>query len=170
MSRDTTRPAPPPRRARAACDAMMRPVNGITIDWSLIDWKWFFTTTLAVYAAVLATYREVVSRGQWKPDLKVRLSFSIVLVGDGRTIPQVQVWVENHGRCDILFNSNSVSIAAKGSDNACLLLDPISNVSFPHTLKPGGSFYFLKDKAPIIAAPARRASRRGLRRDEGRHL
>jgi hypothetical protein len=127
-------------------------MRGITIDWSQIDWKWLFTTTLALYAAVVATYREVVSRGQWRPNLKVRLSVSIVLIGNGETVPQVQVWIENHGRCDLLFNSNSVSVAVKGQDTAWLIADPMSNVSFPHTLKPGGSFYFLKERAPLIEA------------------
>lgn len=126
-------------------------MRGVTIDWSLIDWKWVFTTLLAVYAAALATYREVVSRGQWVPRVKVRLSLDIVLFGGGRTVPQVQIWIENHGRSDTLFNSNSVSVAVKDATTAWLLADPICNVTFPHTLKPGGSFYFLKDREPLLA-------------------
>lgn len=111
-----------------------------------------FIAPIVSYAAVLSTYREISARRQWTPKLKVRLSLSIVLLVPGGTVPQVQIWIENHGRSDVLFNSNSVSVAVKGSDTALLIVDPVSNVSFPHTLKPGGSFYFLKEKSPLIEA------------------
>jgi len=101
---------------------------------------------------VLATYREIVSRGQWTPKLTVRLSMSIVAIYPEGTVPQFQIWIENHGRCDLLFNSNSVSIGMQGSDTALLVVDPVSNVKFPHTLKPGGSFYFMKERGPLLEA------------------
>jgi hypothetical protein len=127
-------------------------MNGITIDWSMIEWKWIITRLLAVYAAAVSTYREVSARRQWTPKVKVKLSLDIVALMESETIPHVQIWVENHGRCDMLFNSNSISVAVKGATTAWLITDPLTNVSFPYTLKPGGSFYFMKEKAPLIAA------------------
>ena len=78
-------------------------MNGITIDWSMIDWKWLLTTGLAVYAAVLSTYREVQSRQQWRARLKVRLNLNVIAMFGQAAVPQVQIWVENHGRSDVLF-------------------------------------------------------------------
>ena len=74
---------------------------------------------------------------------------SIVAIYPEGKVPQFQIWIENHGRCDILFNSNSVSVGIEGSDTALLVVDPVSNVKFPHTLKPGGSFYFMKEREPL---------------------
>ena len=122
------------------------------LDWWFREWKWALTTALAVYAAGISTYREVQSRQQWKPKLKVQLSLDIIAIYPEGTVPQVQVWVANHGRCDIHFNSNGVSLGVKGYEKALLVVDPRSNVTFPLTLKPGGSFYLMKEKAPLLEA------------------
>lgn len=124
-------------------------MNGITIDWSMIDWKWLLTTGLAVYAAVLSTYREVQSRQQWRARLKVRLNLNVIAMFGQAAVPQVQVWVENHGRSDVLFNSASVSIGVEGCPRTLALLGPMTNTTFPHTLKPGGSFYVMQDRAAL---------------------
>lgn len=124
-------------------------MNGVTIDWSQIDWKWVFTTMLAVYAAVLSTYREVQARKQWRARLKVQLNLNVLALLPGGPTPQVQIWVENHGRGDVLFNSPSVSIGVKGYGQTLVLLDPVCNVTFPHTLKPGGSFYVMQDRSAL---------------------
>jgi hypothetical protein len=127
-------------------------MDWITIRWDLIDLKWVGTFLLALYGASLATYREVMACLERRAVVKVRLSLDIVMIGNGTTIPQTQIWVENHGRTDIIFNSNSVSIETKGYDKFLLMMDPLSNVQFPHTLKPGGSLYLMRDRKPFAEA------------------
>jgi hypothetical protein len=73
-------------------------MNGITIDWSMIDWKWLVATELALYAAVLSTYREIQSRRQWRARLKVQLNLNVIAMMPQGPSPQMQIWVENHGR------------------------------------------------------------------------
>ena len=100
-------------------------------------------------AAVLSTYREVQSRQQWRARLKVRLNLNVIAMFGQAAVPQVQIWVENHGRSDVLFNSPSVSIGVKGCPGTLALLGPMTSTMFPHALKPGGSFYVMQDRAAL---------------------
>jgi len=126
-------------------------MNGITIDWSMIDWKWVVTTALALYAAGISTFREYTNWRLWHPRIKVKLELGILAIyGPGDTAEQIQVWVENHGRTDILFNQGQLALTVKGSGQTLLSLDPVLSVAFPHTLKPGGSFHMMTDKVEMI--------------------
>ena len=120
--------------------------------WNWIDWKWFWTLVIAIYGAALATYREVMARRERRAFVKVSMSLAIVMAGDGHSRPQVQVDVQNHGHTDVIFNSNQFAVHIKGWKGKSLLaIDQMSNVNFPHTLKPSGSFWLMKDREHLIS-------------------
>jgi hypothetical protein len=124
--------------------------NWLYTDAGVPDWKWIVTAALALYGAVVTTYRELQARLLWKPNAQLTLNLSIVAVHPGALVGQVQAWISNHGRSDIHFNSANFSIQVEGWDRNLFVVDPISNAQFPHTMKPGMSFYLMKEKAPLI--------------------
>ena len=58
---------------------------------------------VAVYAAVLSTYREVQARRALKPKIKVQLITTMVLMDGDSSTPLMQVVVENHGAPALTF-------------------------------------------------------------------
>ena len=118
-------------------------------EWFLRHWNgltWGFTTVVAVYAAVLATYREVMSRREKRPNIRVRLFTNMLMIhGPGQTEPHIQVRVENHGYTELTFHSNTASLQVNGVDPWLLLWDnKVTDVTqWPHRLVPGASFYVM---------------------------
>ena len=94
-------------------------------------WRWFGTTIIAVYAAIVATYREYATRRDKAPHVKVTLFTTMeVIYGPGRTESHIQVRVENHGHTDVTFEENAVSLQVKGVESFFLLWDgKITDVS-----------------------------------------
>lgn len=117
-----------------------------------IDWRWIITALIALSAVGVAIYREVAAHRGKRTHLKVILSFDLLIfAGDGTpAVPHLQVRVENHGGTDITFNTNGVSLIVDGYGSYLLVVDPITNAKFPCVLKPGTSFYLMKEKAPFI--------------------
>lgn len=111
--------------------------------WNWMDWKWFWTSLVALYGAVLSTWREILARREKVPSVVVRLYTRMVVGG----LPEgskdaIQVRVENHGSLPLTFESNCCSLATD-KEGAPLLLfwdTPFVSVKFPHTLAPGTSF------------------------------
>src|SRR5260221_2751820 len=123
-------------------------------DWLLQHWpvwKWIVTTIIAVYAAVLSTYREVMSRRDHTPKVLVRFIATMVIVrGPGNSANAVQVRVENHGRNELTFANNAISLQVKGVDQWFLLWDlAMTDVTdWPVRLQPGASYYVMAFRAP----------------------
>ena len=118
----------------------------IQIDWSRIDWKWAGTFALALYGASLATYREIASRLSKRPNINVSFSASYMLVEGRVQTPQIRVDVSNYGESDATFNQTCVSLQVKGHPTFFLLWQPLVEVKFPYTLKPGVSFMLMNPK------------------------
>lgn len=110
-----------------------------------VDWRWIVTATVAAYAAAVATYREVAARKERLAHVQVMLYTNIVMIDGASSVPHVQVRVENHGKPDLTFDSNCISVEWRGNDNVQLLLwDCVRSVTvWPHRLSSGSSFYFM---------------------------
>src|SRR5713101_3966551 len=116
-----------------------------------LDWRWIATTVVALYAAIVATYREYAMRRERLVKVRVILSTNLIALIGTQTFPQVQVRVENHGRPDLTFDSNCASVEWFGADNTRLLLwDVIPSVpAWPHRLVSGASFYLMAPTQPL---------------------
>jgi hypothetical protein len=126
-------------------------------DWLLLHWpgwKWTLTTIIAVYAAVLSTYRELTARRDQAHKVQIKLFTTMVIVrAPGQTEPAIQIRVENHGRTELTFQNNAISLQVKGVDQWFLLWDlAMTDVTdWPHRLEGGTSYYVMAFKAPLFA-------------------
>lgn len=120
-------------------------MNWIYTPTGEIDWRWVITAAVAAYAAALSTFREVHAFISRRPDIRVTLSTSIVVLdGKDHATPHIQVRVNNHGSVDVSFDSTCASLQPQGSDTHLLLWKPLSSVTeWPYTLSPGASFYIM---------------------------
>ena len=60
--------------------------------WNWMDWKWFWTTLLALYGAGISTWREVQSRRDRKPDIRVKLHPNMVILDGTSAGPSRCAW------------------------------------------------------------------------------
>jgi hypothetical protein len=80
----------------------------------------------------------------------VRFSQTTIALLPRGAVRQVQIWVENHGRSEVVFNHANLSIGVKGSEEKLTLIGPTTDARFPVSLKPGGSFYVMRDKLELV--------------------
>jgi hypothetical protein len=86
--------------------------------WNWMDWKWFWTSLVALYGAVVSTWREVQSRREKAPGIVVRLHPNMMVGGlpGGSSRDVLQVRIENHGTVPLTFESNCCSLATDKKD------------------------------------------------------
>ncbi len=115
-----------------------------------IDLKWILTAAVALYGAVLATYREIAARREKTPDVRIKFFTTMMILDQGTSTPHVQLRINNHGRVEMSFDSNCASIQVKGLDTHFLLWQPITDVrSWPTKLTHGQSFYMSAATKPL---------------------
>lgn len=122
--------------------------------WNWMDWKWFWTSLVALYGAALSTWREVQARRDKAPNVAVRLYPQMVIGGlPGGSKDAVQVKVENHGPVPVTFESNCCSLMTDKEGAPLLLLwdIPYVSVKFPHTVAHGASFAMTSHRAELAA-------------------
>jgi hypothetical protein len=128
-------------------------LDWIHIDWSQVDKKWLFTTLLALYGAVLSTYREISARWAKKAKAKIYYSTSWMMIdGAGSQTPYVHVRIMNTGQTDLHFSETCTAVGVKRQKTTYMIYKPLSDVTFPYTLKPGAAFYIGGKKDALTEA------------------
>jgi hypothetical protein len=116
-----------------------------------IDGKWLTTTIIAVYAAGLSTYNAIQKWRESRVAIKVRLYKDYVMAGgvtpDNRSY--MMIVVQNHGFRDVDFHGMG-SIEVKGVKQHFLIPKPITDTTFPHTLKPNSSYKLVSIQDALI--------------------
>jgi len=109
------------------------------------DTRWLFTTLVALYAAAVATYRELALRWQRQPDVRVFLEKSYSLAstfasdGGDEIIETISVTITNHGFLEMTFEAGCCHFEVDGQRNSIVFNAPIVSPALPATLQHGQS-------------------------------
>jgi hypothetical protein len=108
----------------------------------MFDFKWAFTTLIAVYGAGLATYQAWLRYLERYP--KVRVTFHptgmIALTPGVGSVDIVWVHLANVGFVDVFFRGTNCEVEIQGRTTRFILNQLQCDAAFPTALKPGDGF------------------------------